>query len=288
MGFAFRRMVVAGVGLIGGSLALAARQRKLVEEVIGFGRGERNLRVALKEGMIDRYFLREEELPRGVDLLVLATPVQAVVPLAENFLPGLESGCLVSDVGSVKGRIVRDMEKLLPKRIPFVGAHPIAGSEQWGAAAAVAGLFSGQRCIVTPTRNTDPGALKRIISLWRRVGARVEAMDPEIHDRILAVVSHLPHVLAYAMVNTLGRSAVDSVDPIHYCGGGFRDFTRIAASRPELWRDICLANRRAIGKRLTEYIKELDRLKRWIREGRGDRLERDFTRANEIRRQMAS
>lgn len=288
MGLAFRRMVVAGVGLIGGSLALAARERKLVEEVIGFGRGERNLRLALKQGIIDRYFLREEELPRGVDLLVLATPVQAVVPLAESFLPGLDPGCLVTDVGSVKGKIVRDMEKLLPKRIPFVGAHPIAGSEQWGAEAAVADLFSGQRCIVTPTRNTDWGALKRITSLWRRVGAKVEAMDPDLHDRILAVVSHLPHVLAYAMVNTLGRSAVDSVDPIHYCGGGLRDFTRIAASRPELWRDICLVNRRAIGKHLTEYIKELERLKRWIREGKGDRLEREFARANEIRRQMAS
>lgn len=286
MGFMFRRMVVAGVGLIGGSLALAARRRGLVEEIVGFGRGERNLRVARKERMVDRYFLREEEFPQGVDLLILATPVQAVVPLADSFLPALEPGCLVSDVGSAKAKIVREMEKLLPAEIPFVGAHPIAGSEQWGAQAAVADLFSGRRCILTPTSHTDPDALRRISSFWRRAGARVEIMEPEVHDRILAVVSHLPHVLAYAMVNALGRTAVDSIDPRHYCGGGFKDFTRIAASRPEIWRDICLVNRRAIGKHLTGYIKELERLRRWIRDGRGDLLQREFARANVIRRQM--
>jgi prephenate dehydrogenase len=282
----FRRMVVVGVGLIGGSLALAARERGMVEEVIGFGRGERNLRLAKKEGMIDGYFLREAEIPDGVDFLVLATPVQAVAPLAERFLPALADGCVVTDVGSVKAKIVRDMEKLLPDAIPFVGAHPIAGSEQWGARAAVASLFEGRRCILTPTANTDPGALKRMATLWRRVGAKVEAMDPELHDRLLAVVSHLPHVLAYAMVNALPRNAMDSVDPIDYCGGGFRDFTRIAGSRPEIWRDICLVNRRAIGKQLTEYMRQLERLRKWIRDGRGDLLEREFTRANEIRRQM--
>lgn len=286
MGFMFRRMVVAGVGLIGGSLALAARRRGLVEEIVGFGRGERNLRVARKERIVDRYFLREEEFPEGVDLLILATPVQAVVPLADSFLPALEPGCLVSDVGSAKAKIVREMEKLLPAEIPFVGAHPIAGSEQWGAQAAVPDLFSGRRCILTPTSHTDPDALRRISSFWRRAGARVEIMEPEVHDRILAVVSHLPHVLAYAMVNALGRTAVDSIDPRHYCGGGFKDFTRIAASRPEIWRDICLLNRRAIGKHLTGYIKELERLRRWIRDGRGDLLQREFARANVIRRQM--
>jgi len=286
VGFMFRRMVVAGVGLIGGSLALAARRRGLVEEIVGFGRGERNLRVARKERMVDRYFLREEEFPEGVDLLILATPVQAVVPLADSFLPALEPRCLVSDVGSAKAKIVREMEKLLPAEIPFVGSHPIAGSEQWGAQAAVPDLFSGCRCILTPTSHTDADALRRIASFWRRAGARVEIMDPEVHDRILAVVSHLPHVLAYAMVNALGRTAVDSIDPTHYCGGGFKDFTRIAASRPEIWRDICLVNRRAIGKHLTDYIKQLERLRRWIRDGRGDLLQREFARANVIRRQM--
>lgn len=286
MTFQFRKMVVAGVGLIGGSMALTARRRRLVGEIFGYGRAEKNLRLACKEGIIDQYFLDEEDLPSGVDLLVLATPVQAVVPLAEAFLPRLEPGCLVSDVGSVKAKIVREMERLLPDEIPFVGAHPIAGSEQWGAQSALPHLFTGRRCILTPTRNTDLGALRRIAVFWRRCGAKVEIMDPDLHDEILAVVSHLPHVLAYAMVNSLRRCGIDSVDPVDYCGGGFKDFTRIASSRPELWRDICLVNRRAVGKSLTEYIRSLERLRKWIRQGKGHLLEREFSQANELRRQM--
>lgn len=285
--FLFRRMVVAGVGLIGGSLALAARKRGLIDEIIGYGRGEKNLRAAQRKGLIDRYFLDEREIPKGVDLLILATPVQATVTLAASFLPRLEPGCLVSDVGSVKARIVRDMERLLPRRIPFVGAHPIAGGEQWGSQAALPDLFSGHRCILTPTRNTGPGALKKVACFWRRVGAKVEVMDPDLHDRVLAAVSHLPHVLVFTLVNALSRSTVDSVDLKEYCGGGFRDFTRIASSRPEIWRDICLANRRAIGKSLTDYSKQLERLRKWIRNGRADLLEREFSLANEVRRQIS-
>lgn len=287
MALMFRKMVVAGVGLIGGSLALAARKHGLVEEVIGYGRGEENLRLARERGIIDRYFSSPGDIPSGVDLLILATPVQATAPLAASFLRGLKPGCLVSDVGSVKAKIVREMEKLLPREIPFVGAHPIAGGERWGAEAAVADLFVGQRCILTPTRRTDPGALRQMDSFWRRVGARVEIMDARLHDRILGVVSHLPHVLVYALVNTLSRTKAGSVDLKSYCGGGFKDFTRIASSRPELWRDICLLNHRAIDKGLSDYIRNLERLRKLIREGKGDLLEREFARANEVRRQMA-
>jgi prephenate dehydrogenase len=279
-------MVVVGVGLIGGSLALAARKHGLVEEVFGYGRAEKNLRLAQRRGMIDGYFMRARELPRGVDLMVVATPVEATAPLTASFLPRLEPGCLVSDVGSVKAKIVREMENLLPERIPFVGAHPIAGSEQWGAEAARVDLFSGQRCILTPTRKTRSGALKKMVSLWRRVGAQVEIMDPNVHDRVLGMVSHLPHVLAYAMVTTLKRTRVDSVDLERYCGSGFRDFTRIASSRPELWRDICLANQRALGRSLGAYIKRLSRLSEWIRDGNGRRLEREFAEANDVRRRL--
>jgi prephenate dehydrogenase len=279
----FHRMVIAGVGLIGGSIALAARKLGLVKEVIGYGRGEKNLRWAQRRGMIDRYFLHERDIPEGVDLLILATPVQATVPIAKSFLPRLEPGCLVSDVGSVKARIVHDMEKLLPRTIPFVGTHPIAGNEQWGAAAAVSDLFSGRRCILTPTRGTDANALKKMARFWRRVGARVEFMSPSLHDRVLAVVSHLPHVLVFALVNTLARTRADSIELKDYCAGGFKDFTRIASSRPELWRDICLLNGEEIGKSLSDYISSLERLRGWIRDGKGALLEREFARANEIR-----
>ncbi|MFQ5683371.1 MAG: prephenate dehydrogenase [Candidatus Binatia bacterium] len=283
----FRRMLVAGVGLIGGSMALAARKQRLVKEIIGYGRGKNNLRLAQREGIIDRYFLRASDVPDGVDLLVLATPVEATVPLAASLLPALYPGCIITDVGSVKAKIVREMERLVQSRFPFVGTHPIAGSEQWGAHASAADLFPGQRCILTPTRRTDPDALEKIACFWRRIGARVEVMDPRIHDRVLSVVSHLPHVLAYALVNTLGRSKVDSVNLKDYCGGGFKDLTRIASSRPELWRDICLLNREAIGKSLGDCIKQLERLKKWIGEGEGDRLEREFSHANEVRRQIS-
>lgn len=287
MAWLFRRMVVAGVGLIGGSVALDARKRGLVGEIIGVGRGRGNLKFAQRQGVIDRYVMKETEIPEDTDLLMMATPVQTTITLTKAFLPALPPGCIVSDVGSVKAEIVREMEKLLPAHIPFVAGHPIAGGEQWGARAARTDLFVGRRCILTPTKRTDSAALKKIALLWRKVGADVEMMDPEIHDRVLAIISHLPHVLVYALVNTLARTRVGKIDLKTYCAGGFKDFTRIASSRPELWRDICLMNRRAVGESLGDYIKSLERLKRWIEAGKGGLLEKEFARANETRARIA-
>lgn len=286
MAVMFKKMVVAGVGLIGGSLALDMRRLGLAKEIIGFGRSQSNLWRAKSKGIIDDYFLRERDLPAGVDFVMMGTPVQAIVPLTAAFLPRLDSGCIVSDVGSVKGEIVKGMERMLPSDIYFVGAHPIAGGEQWGAEAAGENLFLGRRCILTPTKKTRRAALRKMALLWRRVGAKVEMMNAERHDRVLGVVSHLPHVAAYALVNALDRSQVDGVDLKNYCAGGFKDITRIASSRPELWRDICLLNRKAVSKSLGEYIRNLSRLKRWIDSGNGRALENDFARANEIREQM--
>ncbi|HET8562324.1 MAG TPA: prephenate dehydrogenase/arogenate dehydrogenase family protein [Candidatus Binatia bacterium] len=283
----FRRMMIAGVGLIGGSLALAARKDGLAEEIIGFGRSEKNLRFAHRRGIIDRILLDETQAPKDTDFLLIATPVQAAVSTAAAFLPTLQPGCIVSDVGSVKSEIVLGMERLLPPNIAFVGAHPLAGGERWGAEAAKSDLFVNHRCILTPTHKTDAHALKKVVALWRRVGARVEIMDPQVHDFVLGVTSHLPHVLVYALVNVLSRTRVPGIDLKSYCAGGFKDFTRIASSRPELWRDICLMNRRAIGKALGDYIKNLEQLRRWIHDGRGALLEREFARANEIRGQIA-
>jgi prephenate dehydrogenase len=283
----FRRMVVVGVGLIGGSLALDARKHGLAGEIIGVGRGQANLRFAQRQGVIDRYVTTETDIPEDTDLLMMATPVQTTVSLTKTFLPVLRPGCIVSDVGSVKAEIVRGMERLLPSTIPFVAAHPIAGGEQWGARAAKADLFVGHRCILTPTKSTDSAALRKVALLWRKVGAKVEFMDPEAHDRVLGIISHLPHVLVYALVNTLARTRVRGVDLKSYCAGGFKDFTRIASSRPELWRDICLMNRRAVGQSLGDYIKNLEQLKLWIEEGKGTLLEKEFARANEIRAQIA-
>jgi len=283
----FQKMVVAGVGLIGGSLALDMRRRGLVKEIVGYGRSEANLRIARKKGIIDHFFLREADIPPGVDFLVMGTPVQAIVPLTAAFLPRLKSGCIISDVGSVKAEIVRGVEKILPSGIHFVGAHPIAGSEQWGAEAAVENLFLARRCILTPSRKTDRAALRKVSALWKRVGARVEIMNAEKHDKVLGVVSHLPHVAAYALVNALDQTKVNGVDLKTFCAGGFKDITRIASSRPELWRDICLLNRRAVSKSLGNYIRNLERMKRWIDSGNGASLQHEFAHANEVREQIA-
>ena len=287
MAVIFRKMVVAGVGLICGSLALDMRRHKLVDEIIGYGRSEVGLRWAKKQGIIDSYFLREDEMPADVNFLMIGTPVQTSVPLTAAFLPRLKAGCVISDVGSVKAEIVRGMDRLLPKNISFVPGHPIAGSEQWGARAARPDLFLGRRTILTPTGKTDQAALKKVAMIWRKVGAKVELMDPEVHDRVLGLISHLPHVLVYALVNALERSPVPGVDLKSYCAGGFKDFTRIASSRPELWRDICLMNRQALGQSLGDYINSLKQLRRWIAEGKGAFLEKEFARANEIRQKIA-
>jgi prephenate dehydrogenase len=279
----FQKVVMAGVGLICGSLALDMRRRKLAKEIIGYGRGEGNLRLAMRKGIIDNYFLNAEDFPAGVDLLVMGTPVGSIAPLTQAFAPKLNAGATVTDVGSVKGEIVRAMDRLLPKHVSFVAGHPIAGSEQWGARAARANLFVRHRCILTPTNKTDRKALQKIAMLWRKVGANVEIMPPDVHDHVLGVISHLPHVLVYALVNALEHQPRSGIDLKEYCAGGFKDFTRIASSRPELWRDICLMNSHALGRVLGDYIKYLQRLNRWIRDGKGTLLEKEFARAYDTR-----
>ena len=283
MAVMFEKMALAGVGLICGSLALDMRRHKLVKEIVGYGRSEANLKIAKKKGIIDSYFLHADDFPSGVDFLMIGTPVETIVPLTKAFLPKLEAGSIVSDVGSVKGEIVRGMEKLLPKEIYFVAGHPIAGSEQWGAQAARENLFVGHRTVLTPTKKTNQKALEKVAALWRKVGAEVEIMHPDVHDRVLGVISHLPHVLVYALVNALERTDLKGVDLKSYCAGGFKDFTRIASSRPELWRDICLMNKKALGRLLSDYIKYLELLNGWIRDDKGALLEQEFSRAFEVR-----
>jgi prephenate dehydrogenase len=286
MAVMFEKVVMAGVGLICGSLALDMRRHKLAKEIVGYGRGEGNLRLAKRKGIIDSYFLSAEDFPEKADLLIMGTPAGSIAPLTKAFLPRLNPGAIISDVGSVKGEIVEAMERLLPKQVSFVAGHPIAGSEQWGAQAARRDLFVKHRCILTPTPKTDRRALEKIAALWRKVGAEVEMMPPDVHDHVLGVISHLPHVLVYALVNALERQPLKGPDLKKYCAGGFKDFTRIASSRPELWRDICVMNRHALSRSLGDYIEYLQKLNRWIRDGKGALLEREFARAYEIRAQI--
>src|SRR5919197_2337447 len=260
----FPRLAIAGVGLIGGSLALAARAAGLVGEVVGFGRSAENLRLARERGVIDRAERDPAAAVAGADGLVLAAPLGACAGLAEAFRPHARLGTILTDVGSVKQTLVAALEAAWAGVGPVVGAHPIAGSEASGAGAARADLFRGRRCILTPTPATDPAALARVRALWEGVGARVEAMPPALHDELLARVSHLPHLLAYALVAAVGEQVIAGRRVLDYAGSGFRDTTRVAASPAELWADIAPANAPALGAALAEFRAALDRLERFV------------------------
>ena len=253
----FERAAIVGVGLIGGSLALAARAAGLIGEVFGLGRSAANLDVARQRGIID-HAVQDPAAIGPVDLVVLAVPVRSTARMAAALLPHLRPGTVVTDVGSVKGEVVAQCEAALPADRPFVGGHPIAGSERAGAAAADAGLFRGAPCVLTPTARTDATALAAVRALWEGVGARVSEMTPAAHDRALAWVSHLPHVVAYALVGALAGADGQLAA---LAGGSWRDATRVAASPAELWRDIFLANREAVLAATDAFGAEVARLR---------------------------
>lgn len=282
----FARLTIAGVGLIGGSLGRAARDAGLVGEVVGFGRSEQNLRVARERGLVDRVTRDPAEAVAGADAIVLAAPVGTCAALAETFRPHAQAGAILTDAGSVKATLVAALERAWADVGPVVGAHPIAGSEASGAVAAQADLFRGRRCILTPTPATDPAALARVRALWEGVGARVEEMAPTVHDEILARVSHLPHLVAYALVAALDPVAVDGRRALDYAGSGLRDTTRIAASPAELWRDIALANAGALRAALAEFHAALARLEALVAAGDAAGLEAALAAAQAIRRRL--
>jgi len=278
----FERAVVAGVGLIGGSLALAARRAGLIGEVVGFGRTRENLDVALKRGLVDRVSQDPAEAAQGADFALLAVPVGALAPVARALAPSLAPAAVVSDVGSVKTQVVREVSAALPAGLRFVGAHPIAGTEDSGAVAADGNLFRGTRCIVTPVAGTDAGALDKVEALWRGVGAQVERLSPERHDEVFAWVSHVPHMIAYALMHAA------PADTHPYAGPSFRDVTRVAGSGVEMWRDIVAANAAPIGAGLDAVMERLASLREAIRRGDRDAAATIFRAAREARRRLES
>lgn len=282
----FRRMVIVGVGLIGGSLAIVCREKGLVTEIVGVGRNRENLEKARELGVVDRFTTRLDEAVADADIVILATPVGSLLQLVKTMACNLSPGTLVTDVGSVKGRWVERIEEALGAGCHFVGGHPIAGREKSGVEAAHAKLFLGARCILTPTPKTDPAALSRIQEMWEVAGAEVVTMDPEQHDRIFAAVSHLPHVAAFALVNTLQSLDHEEKGLIRYAAGGFKDFTRIAGSHPEMWRDICLLNRDPLLKTIEQYEATLSRIKGYIQQGDGESLMKEFALAKEVREKL--
>lgn len=279
----FRRIAVVGVGLIGGSLAMAGRKKGIVKEIIGFGRGAANLREAVRLKVIDNYTHDISKAVKDADLIVIATPVGSFERCVRQMIPGLKQGAIVTDVGSVKGRLISRIEGLLPKGVFFVGGHPIAGKEKSGVKAATPRLFEGTRCILTPTSKTNTTALKKISALWKAVGAEVVLMDPMLHDKALGAVSHLPHIAAYSLVNTVAEIKEKGNDFIFFSGGGFKDFTRIAESSPEMWRDIFLYNRENVVAMINHYQKNLNKIKKYIKDGNGRGLIKEFEKARAVR-----
>lgn len=285
----FTQVTIIGVGLIGGSLGMILRRKGLADRVIGVGRRVENLKTAVELGAIDRYVVDSKEGVREADLVVLATPVDTYERHLNEWASCLKVGAIVTDVGSVKGRLVEQAERAMPHGVHFVGAHPIAGKEKTGVTAGTDQLFKGARCIMTPTKTTDPQALERVRALWQETGSVVLDMDPHAHDKILGAVSHLPHVAAFALINALidlRDHEVPSLDLAGHSGGGLRDTTRIAASSPEMWRDIFLWNRDNIVTCIEAYERSLAQLKQLIKSGDAAGIEKELERAKQEREKL--
>ena len=289
MGVHFSQAAIIGAGLIGGSLGMILRRKGLADQVVGIGRRVENLKLAVELGAIDRYVADPKEGVRGADLVILATPVDTYERHLKDWAQCLAPGAIVSDVGSVKGALVERAESLMPAGVHFVGAHPIAGKEQTGVAAGSDQLFKGARCILTPTKKTDPHALQRVQDLWKETGSIVLTMDPYLHDQILGAVSHLPHVAAFALITALADlrdHQLPGLDLSGHSGGGLRDTTRIAASSPEMWRDIFLWNRDNVVSFIEAYEQALRELKRLIKTGDAAGIEKTLARAKEEREKL--
>jgi len=278
-----RRLAILGVGLIGGSLARALRDAGHVQEIVGFGRGLANLQRAVELGVVDRIETSLSAAVNAADMVVLATPVGTMSEILKIIAPYLGSDTVVTDVGSVKGSVVSVARSALGKKLDgFVPGHPIAGTERSGVEASLANLFVGRRVVLTPLPENKPETILRVRAMWQAAGAEVVEMSVEHHDEILAATSHLPHLLAYALVDMLAQME-DKREVFAFAAGGFRDFTRIASSDPVMWRDISLANRSAIVQMLKHYRGELDGLIQAIANSEGEKLQQLFTRAKATR-----
>ena len=278
-----KKVAIIGVGLIGGSLGLALKKRTLAEEVIGIGHRQESLDKALRVGAVDRITLKLEEGVEEADLAVIATPVGLIPGMVRRISPALPPGAMITDVGSTKGNIVREIDGIIPEGISFVGGHPLAGSEKRGVEEARSDLFEKSVCVLTPGEKTPSRSLETIKSLWDRVGAKILVMKPEDHDFLIAATSHLPHLIAAALVNLVNDLKEEDKRTISLIAGGFRDTTRIAASSPELWRDICLSNRNNLTVMIDKFKGLLEEAKEHISREDGSFIKEDFARAKAFR-----
>jgi cyclohexadieny/prephenate dehydrogenase len=281
----FNRVALIGVGLIGSSIARAARAQGAAGSIVATARSAATRKRVAELGIADQVVETNAAAVEGADLVIISIPVGACGPVAKEIAPYLKAGAIISDVGSVKGSVVRDMAPHLPKNVHFVPAHPVAGTEYSGPDAGFAELFVNRWCILTPPEGTDPKAVKKLAEFWRLIGANVETMAPDHHDLVLAVTSHLPHLIAYTIVGTADElEAVTRSEVLKFSAGGFRDFTRIAASDPTMWRDVFLANKDAVLEMLGRFNEDISSLTKAIRKGDGDALFEHFTRTRAIRK----
>jgi prephenate dehydrogenase len=279
----FHRVAVVGVGLIGGSFALALKQAKACAHVTGVGRDPANLKLALERGAIDSIGSDVASAAEDADLIFIATPVAQFPRIFSQLAKKLKPGALITDGGSTKRDVVEAARKALKERIgQFVPSHPIAGAEQSGVGAASAELFRGRRVVLTPVPESSEEAVEKINRAWSSCGARTVRMSPEEHDTVLAAVSHLPHLLAFALVHEVAQRK-NSAELFSFAAGGFRDFTRIASSHPEMWRDICAANSDRLLAELSRFSRKLGEIRKLLEEGDTEALEKIFSEARSAR-----
>jgi cyclohexadieny/prephenate dehydrogenase len=283
----FDRIAIIGFGLIGSSLGRAIRANGLCGTLVACDASERARAAIVRLGLADSVMADPAEAAAGADLVVIATPLGAYADIARAIAPALKPGAIVTDVGSVKGPVVRDLPALLPADIHLIPGHPVAGTENSGPESGFESLFQGRWLILTPLPEADPDMVAKLAELWRRCGSEIEIMEPAHHDKVLAVTSHLPHLIAYTIVGTAANLEEDAQsEVIKFSASGFRDFTRIAASDPTMWRDVFLNNREAVLEMLQRFSEDLTALQRAIRFGEGDTLFELFSRTREIRRRI--
>lgn len=286
-GAGFERITIVGAGLIGSSVARAITRGKLAGTLVLADRDEKILAEAETLGLANEYAPDLIKAVTESDLIILAVPVGAMGPVAEVMATGLKPGAIVTDVGSVKASVLKSVEKHLPTGVHLIPGHPVAGTEQSGPAAGFASLFDDRWCILTPPEGADETAVAQLKAFWEALGSRVEIMDAEHHDLVLAITSHVPHLIAYNIVGTANdMEEVTRSEVIKYSAGGFRDFTRIAASDPTMWRDVFLNNKDAVLEMLGRFTEDLTALQRAIRWDDGDALFNLFTRTRDIRRRI--
>ena len=286
MPFLFNNVTIIGVGLIGGSLAKILKAKNLAGRITGAGRSNATLEQALELGVIDRRGRSAASAVEDADLVVLATPVGTFERIVREIGPRLKPGAILTDVGSVKGTLIGKIENVIPAGAHYVPAHPIAGREKSGVAESIETLFQGRRCILTPTARTDRKALETVRAMWIAAGADVSIMDADLHDKVFAAVSHMPHVAAFAMMCAVSELNTGTEDYVQFSGAGFRDFTRIAASSPEMWKDVCLMNRDNLLPMIDRYLASLNQFKREIGSGDEKLLEQHLKSASDARKRL--